>query len=196
MQDTKEKNVVNISQENNQELEFHINSYEIKELYSSAFELMKRSSLMISLIPLTLYLGYPMFLCLFGVILDLILGHLAIRYIFIFIICALLVVPWWIIIEYKGVFTLQQTTKNLSIKIINNKIIFSSESRYAIVDIKNIKIKEKRNGILLIFKRANNQKLSNLRNLITKIYFLYDCVPLFKSNLTDREIEQIRNIKN
>ena len=43
---------------------------------------------------------------------------------------------------------------------------------------------------------AAKKKLSNLRNLITKIYFLYDCVPLFKSNLTDREIEQIRNIKN
>lgn len=55
-------------------------------------------------------------------------------------------------------------------------------------------MKEKENGILLIFKRVNNQKFSTCRNFLSKIIIWYDCIPLLKSNLKESEIEQIKGL--
>lgn len=188
-----EKDGVNASQQK-ELLEFHIDGYEIEELHSSAFELIKRSFFMFFLVFQTLFFGFYMILCLLSVILGLILGHINIHYLSLFFMFATLVIPWWLAIGYKSLFYLRKTTKDLSIKINSNSILFSSDARDTKVNIKIIKMKEKENGILLIFKRVNNQKFSTCRNFLSKIIIWYDCIPLLKSNLKESEIEQIKGL--
>ena len=135
----------------------------------------------------TLFFGFYMILCLLSVILGLILGHINIHYLSLFFMFATLVIPWWLAIGYKSLFYLRKTTKDLSIKINSDSILFSSDARDTKVNIKKIKIKEKENGILLIFKRVNNQKFSTCRNFLSKIIIWYDCIPLLKSNLKEKK---------
>ena len=187
-----EKNLVNASQQKDLKSEFHIDNYEIKELYIPAYELMKRTVFPISLILLTLLFGLAIILCSIIIISNLLSGKLPILYILLFCISAILVISAWKSVEKKGLLIMRKVTDNLTIKINSNTILFSSESRYAIVDIKDIKIIEKENGILLIFKRVNNQKVSNLRNSLIKIYYWYDCIPILESNFTREDIEDIK----
>ncbi len=187
-----EKNLVNASQQKDLKSEFHIDNYEIKELYIPAYELMKRTVFPISLILLTLILGPILILCPIAIVSNLLSGKLPILYIFLFCISLIVLISMWKAVEKKGLLIMRKATDNLTIKINSNTILFSSEGRYAIVDINNVKIIEKENGILLVFKRVNNQKVSNLRNSFIKIYYWYDCIPILESNFTREEIETIK----
>lgn len=184
-------------QQNSETLEFHIDNYENKEeLYSAAFELFKRSLFMILLIFMTLICGFYMVLCLISIILSLILGKIEIRFFLFFFISAIFVIPLWKDVKYIHVTYLQKSTKNLLIKINGEKIILSSDNRYNEIEIKKIKVKEKKNGIILIFKRVNDKRKSKKLNLMKKIISWYDCIPLLESNFTKEEIKVVKHLMN
>ncbi len=177
--------------QNGEVLEFNINYYRFKELYTSAFELIKKSLIFIILVLINLpFMYFTLLLLLY----FLLFFSMPIQPFHIFSVIILLFS--WTCIIFIGEFHLRKYTKGLSIKIKDGYMILTSKQRYDVIDINKIKIKEKKNGIVLIFKRAMNQKISMLSNFIKKINIWYDCIPLLESNFTKEEMEIIKYVIN